>query len=216
MPAQERVHAFAVRQAEQVTRRLGQEARQIRLRAGIIQARLANAAGVSRHWIYVFEHGRLRSADLRRSAIVMAHLGHKLVVTTYPTGEPLRDAGQAKLLERFNARLAPTWLRVAESPMPRAGDLRAWDELLRGVVRIGVEAETRPNDLQLIGRAMNAKQRDSGVDRMILVVAGTFRNRRLIRDHVGLVRQTFPLDTRATLDALGDGRAPGANGLVVL
>ena len=63
---------------------------------------------------------------------------------------------------------------------------------------------------------MNAKQRDSGVDRMILVVAGTFRNRRLIRDHVGLVRQTFPLDTRATLDALGDGRAPGANGLVVL
>lgn len=148
--------------------------------------------------------------------MVMAHLGHKLVVTTYPTGEPLRDAGQTKLLERFNARLSPTWQRVAESPMPQRGDLRAWDELLRGVVRIGVEAETRPNDLQLIARAMSTKQRDSGVDRMVLLVGGTARNRTLIREHVGLVRQTFPLDTRSTLQALAEGRDPGANGVVVL
>lgn len=197
-------------------RRLGQEARQIRLRAGISQARLASVCGVSRHWLYLFEHGRLGPVDLRRATMVMAQLGHKLVVTTYPTGEPLRDAGQAKLLERFNARLSPAWQRVAESPMPQTGDLRAWDELLRGVVRIGVEAETRPNDLQLIARAMTTKERDSGVDRMILLVAGTARNRTLIREHVGLVRQTFPLDTRMTLQALAEGRDPGANGVVVL
>jgi transcriptional regulator with XRE-family HTH domain len=216
VPAQERVHAFGVRQSEEVARRLGHDARQIRLRAGISQARLGRVAGVSRHWIYLFEHGRLRTVDVRRSTVIMAHLGQKLVISTYPTGEPLRDQGQAKLLERFNTRLAPTWQRITESPMPRSGDMRAWDELLRGAVRIGVEAETRPNDLQLIGRAMHAKQRDSGVERMILLVAGTFRNRRLIREHVGLLRQTFPLDTRATLEALGRGRDPGANGLVVL
>lgn len=216
VPAQERVRAFGLRQSEQVARRLGHEARQTRVRAGISQARLASVSGVSRHWLFLFEHGRLGSADLRRATMVMAHLGHKLVVTTYPTGEPLRDAGQVKLLERFNARLSPAWQRITESPMPQSGDLRAWDELLRGVVRIGVEAETRPNDLQLTGRAMNAKVRDSGVDRMILVIAGTARNRTLIREHIGLVRQTFPLDTRATLEALGDGRDPGANGLVVI
>ncbi|HEX7171228.1 MAG TPA: hypothetical protein VF365_01330 [Candidatus Limnocylindria bacterium] len=186
------------------------------MRAGISQDRLASASRVSRHWLYLFEHGRLGSADLRRATMVMAQLGHKLVITTYPTGEPLRDAGQTKLLERFNARLSPAWQRVAESPMPQRGDLRAWDELLRGVVRIGVEAETRPNDLQLIGRAMSTKQRDSGADRMILLVAGTARNRSLVREHVGLLRQTFPLDTRSTLQALGEGRDPGANGVVVL
>lgn len=45
--------------------------------------------------------------------------------------------------------------------VPQPGDLRAWDELLRGVVRIGGR----------IGRAMNAKLRDSGADRMILLRA---------------------------------------------
>lgn len=216
VPAQERVRAFGLRQSEHVVRKLGQEARQIRLRAGISQDRLASVSRVSRHWLFLFEHGRLGSADLRRATIVMAQLGHKLVVTTYPTGEPLRDAGQTTLLERFNARLSPTWQRIAESPMPQTGDLRAWDELLCGAVRIGVEAETRPNDLQLVARAMTTKQRDSRVDRMILLVAGTARNRALIREHVGLVRQTFPLDTRSTLQALAEGRDPGANGVVVL
>lgn len=216
MPAQERLRAFGLRQSEHVARRLGNEARQLRQRAAISQARLAASSGVSRHWIYLFEHGRLGTIDLRRATMVMAHLGHKLVVTTYPTGEPLRDEGQARLLERFNARLSPAWQRFAEAPMPQAGDLRAWDELLRGVVLIGVEAETRPNDLQVIERAMSTKQRDSRVDRILLLISGTARNRSLIREHVGLLRQTFPLDTRATLEALGDGKDPGANGLVVL
>jgi hypothetical protein len=146
----------------------------------------------------------------------MAHLGHKLVVNTYPTGEPIRDEGQARLLARFNARLSPLWRRATEAPMPASNDLRAWDELLRGPVRIGVEAETRPSDLQAIARAMHLKLRDSGVDRMVLVVSSSARNRHLVRTHVGLVRQLFPLDTRATLAALADGRDPGANGLVLI
>jgi transcriptional regulator with XRE-family HTH domain len=216
VPAQERLRAFGLRQADDVTRRLGREARELRLRAGLSQAQLSRVAGVSRHWIYLFEHGRLRTVDIRRATLVMAHLGHKLVVSTYPTGEPLRDEGQARLLERFNVRLSPTWRRFLEAPMPREGDLRAWDELLRGAVSIGVEAETRPNDLQALERAMNAKQRDSGADRMILLVAATGRNRAMVRAHVALLRQTFPLDTRATLAALADGRDPGANGLMVL
>jgi transcriptional regulator with XRE-family HTH domain len=216
VPAQERLRAFGLRQSEHVTRRLGGEARELRQRAGISQARLATVSGVSRHWVYLFEHGRLRSADLRRATMVMAHLGHKLVVTTYPTGEPLRDEGQTRLLERFNARLSPAWRRIVEAPMPNVGDLRAWDELLRGAVTIGVEAETRPNNLQVLERSMNTKRRDSKVDRMVLLIAGTARNRSLVREHVSLLRQTFPLDTRATLEALGQGRDPGADGLVVL
>lgn len=216
MPAQERTHAFGVRQAEHVVRRLGREAREARQRAGVSQHVLGRATGVSRQWIYLFEHGRLSSVDMRRATIVMAHLGHNVVVSTYPTGEPLRDEGQIRLLARFNARLSPAWRRVTEAPMPASNDLRAWEELLHGAVRIGVEAETRPADLQACERSMHAKQRDSGVERMILLIGSSARNRAMVRTHIGLLRQTFPLDSRATLRALEEGRDPGANGLVLM
>ena len=216
MPAQERVRAAALHHADSMTRRLGHDARELRLRAGVSQRTLGIATGVSRHWIYLFEHGRLRSVDIRRVSLVMAYLGQKLVLSTYPTGEPLRDEAQARLLDRFNARVSPTWRRFMEAPMPAVNDLRAWDELLRGPVTIGVEAETRPTDLQATGRAMHTKARDSGVDRVVLLVGSSARNRRLIGAHIGLIRQSFPLDTRATLAALSEGRDPGANGLVLL
>lgn len=216
VPAQERLRAFGVRQADHVTRRLGREARELRQRAGLSQSVLSSSIGVSRQWIYQFEHGRLETVDLRRATVLMAHLGHKLVVTTYPTGEPLRDVAQARLLARFNERLSPAWRRFSEAPMPQPNDLRAWDELLRGPVSIGVEAETRPADLQASERAMHGKQRDSSVDRMILLIAASARNRDLVSRHIGMLRQTFPLDARSTLRALADGRDPGANGLVLL
>lgn len=170
----------------------------------------------TRQWIGDFELGRLRVVDLRRVTRLFMLLGHKVVVTAYPTGEPLRDAGQVRLLERFNARLAPDWRRFTEAVMPIPGDLRAWDELLRGPVTIGVEAETRARDLQAIERSISRKRRDSAVDRVVLLVADTHVNRRALRDHVGMLRQTFPLDTRSCLAALGAGRDPGADALVVI
>jgi hypothetical protein len=100
--------------------------------------------------------------------------------------------------------------------MPLSGDLRAWDELLSGPVAIGVEAETKPSDLQATERAIATKLRDSGVDRAILLLSSTHANRGLVRRHIGALRQTFPLDTRTTLAALANGQDPGANGLVIL
>jgi transcriptional regulator with XRE-family HTH domain len=216
MPAQQRRHVIGLQRADAVVRRAGREARELRLRAGLSQSELARALGCSRQWIGDFELGRLRVVDLRRATRVFMFLGHKIAVTAYPTGEPLRDAGQLRLLARLNARLAPDWRRFTEAVMPAAGDLRAWDELLRGPVSIGVEAETRPGDLQAVVRSIAAKQRDSGVERVVLLVADTPANRRLVRDHIGMLRQTFPLDTRSCLAALGAGRDPGANALVVL
>jgi hypothetical protein len=186
------------------------------MRAGLSQDRLSRSVGVSRQWLTDFEWGRLHVVDMRKAALVFAYLGHKLVVNMYPTGEPLRDAGQLRLLDRFNNRVPPVWRRSFEHVMPHAGDLRAWDEVLTGPTSIGVEAETRPSDLQALERGMAAKQRDSGVARMILLVAATDRNRAMVRAHIGPLRQTFPLDTRTALTALGAGRDPGANALVLL
>lgn len=154
--------------------------------------------------------------DLRSVSLLFAALGHRVVVKAYPTGPGLRDAGQARLIERFDARLSPLWRRQLEAVMPQPGDLRAWDVLLRGPVMVGVEAETRPTDLQAVIRAMAAKLRDSGADRMILLLLSSHANRALVSHHVAMMRQAFPLDTRATLAALAAGRDPGANGLVML
>jgi transcriptional regulator with XRE-family HTH domain len=216
MPAQQRLHVIGLQRADTVVRRVGREARDLRLRAGLSQAELARALACSRQWIGDFELGRLRVVDLRRAARVFTFLGHKVAVTTYPTGEPLRDAGQLRLLARLNARLAPDWRRFTEAVMPAAGDLRAWDELLRGPVTIGVEAETRPGDLQATLRSIAGKRRDSGVDRVVLLVADTPANRRLVQRQIGMLRQTFPLDTRSCLAALGAGRDPGTDALVIL
>lgn len=216
MPSRERLRAAGIQQADYVRRRLGGEARHLRVRAGLSQAELAHAVGVSRGWVHRFELGRLRSLDLRRVTLLYAHLGHKLVAKPYPTGASMRDAGHLRLLHRFNARLSPTWRRQFESVMPIPGDLRAWDELLTGPAVIGIEAETRPSDLQATERAIAAKLRDSGADRAILLLSSTHPNRELVRRHIAALRQTFPLDTRATLGALAAGRDPGDNGLVIL
>lgn len=216
MPAHERLRATGLQHADRITRQLGAEARDLRRAAGVSQATLAAAIHVSRGWVGDFELGRLRVLDLRTVAILFALLGQKMSVKAFPTGEPLRDAGQSRLLGRFNQRLASIWRRHLEAVMPISSDLRAWDELLVGPVSIGVDAETVLRDLQATERAMAAKLRDSGCDRMILLVAASDRNRSLIRTHIGALRQTFPLGTREVMTALAAGRDPGANGLVVL
>lgn len=216
MPTRESLRTRGDRQAATMRHRLGEDVRTLRLASGLSQEELAAAAGISRDWLADLEHGRLRVVDLRRTTIVFALLGQRLTVRAYPTGAGLRDAGQLRLLARFNARVAPSWRRVAEAVMPIPGDLRAWDELLVDSVRIGVEAETRPADLQATGRDMAIKLRDSHADRMILLLADTHRNRSLVRANIAALRQTFPLDTRSTLAALAAGRDPMANGLVLL
>jgi hypothetical protein len=83
-------------------------------------------------------------------------------------------------------------------------------------LRVAVEAETRLYDIQAQLRRILAKAGADRVDRLILVVAATHANRRVIRDVRELMRDDFPLDTRSVLAALGAGRDPGANGIVMV
>lgn len=195
---------------------LAEEWRHLRQSAGISQATVARAAGVSRSTYARIERGRLAEIGLRRASAITAILGGDLSVRIYPGGPPLRDAGHVALLARFESRLAATWRIRHEAPMPQAADPRAWDLRLDGPTSIGVEAETRPRDLQKLERSMNLKQRDSGVLRMVLLVSGTRHNRELLRATLPVLRPTFPLSTSEVLRALAEGRDPGANGLVVL
>lgn len=205
-----------MQQADVVVRAIGREIRTLRMTANLSQAQLSAAAGISRTFLCRLELGRVASVDTRVACILFAVLGQRLTVKGWPVAEPMRDAGQLKLLDRFDARVPPIWRRTRESVMPIHGDLRAWDERLDGPAAIGVEAETRPNDLQAVERSMFAKKRDSGVQRMAMLISATDRNLALVRAHLPALRQTYPLDTRAFMAAIRDGRDPGADAIVLL
>ncbi len=78
-----------------------------------------------------------------------------------------------------------------------------------------VEAETHLGDIQAIQRRAGAKQRDLGADRVILLVADTRHNRRVIEEHPQL-RERFPIDTRRCLARLARGEDPEGDCLVIL
>lgn len=216
MGSREGLRSRGLVQATVTIRTIGTEIRNLRRAAGLTQRALAGAAGISREHLCRIELGRVRRLDVQTICILFALLGQRASVKGFPVGEPLRDAGQLRLLERFERRVPATWRRRREAPMPTPGDLRAWDELLSGPVTIAVDAETAPRDLQATERSMSLKKRDSGVDRMALLIASTPRNEALVRQFLATLRQTFPLDTRGFMAAVRDGRDPGADALVLL
>ena len=208
--------AIGRRRGLRLTQQLAAEFREARVRGGLRQEDVARALGVSRSWVSRMERERLTELSILRAATLAAVLGLELSLRVYPAGAPLRDTAQLALLERFDRCVSRMYRRTSEAPMPIRGDTRARDRLLEGPVAIGVEAETRPSDLQAIERAIALKQRDSGARRAILLVSATRRNRELIRAVLPQHRASFPLGTAEVMRALRSGRDPGGNGIVLL
>jgi hypothetical protein len=101
--------------------------------------------------------------------------------------------------------------------LPIERDLRAWDAEIRSrgwVMR--VEAETRLTDGQALERRLALKIRDGGPGHVLLLVADTRLNRRVVATLRGVLRAQFPLDGRHVLRALRGGLDPGGSGIVML
>jgi hypothetical protein len=142
-------------------------------------------------------------------------VGLDVVIRTYPRGDPIRDAGHARLIERLRQKLHTGLSFRAEVPLPIVGDLRAWDAVVGGRGwQVPVEAETVIDDGQALQRKLALKLRDGGFDHVILLVADTPRNRAAL--HATPLGETFPLDNRVILRALRGGRDPGGSGVVIL
>ncbi len=96
-------------------------------------------------------------------------------------------------------------------------DDRWWDAVAsKDGIAVACEAETRLHDIQAQTRRAHAKFTAGSADRLVLAVADTDHNRRVLREAREVLRGDFPLDTRAVMAALAVGRDPGANGIVVL
>ena len=149
-------------------------------------------------------------------AAIGAAVGRDVRLQAYLAGDPIRDAGTQRLLDRFRARLHASVHMTTEVGLPIAGDLRAWDAMIRGVGwRRPVEAETVLDDIQALERRLNLKIRDGGVDGVILVIAQTRRNRRALAAAPSAFAD-FERNARRVLVELAAGRDPGGSCLMLL
>ena len=217
MSAHEKHTARAERSARRALADIGRELRLARLNHDLSQTVAGAAAGISRASWSRLERGRadgVKAIDLARATSVV---GLELRLRVYPDGRVLRDEAHARLLEHLRTQLAADVGWATEVPLPNPGDKRAWDALVRlARIRVGVEAETRANDSQELQRRLNTKQRDGGVDHVILLLADTRHNRAFLRAAGAGFHAAFPVDGRTALRRLAVGRDPGGNAIVLL
>ena len=216
MPSIERARHRGQRHADRLSRQLGSELRNARLAAGLSQQHVARAAGLSRPVVSRAEAARSIPATIEALAVHCAVLGLRLGITTFPDGSPVRDAGQLRLLERLRQLLGPGLAWTAEAVFRSGGDLRAWDVRLDGQISLGIDAETRLHDIQALQRRTRLKLRDSGVDRVLLLVARTTHNHRGLLAHRDALRALLPADSPEVQRALRKGEIPARDGLLVL
>jgi transcriptional regulator with XRE-family HTH domain len=217
MASSQRRRDRALQIADRDLVRIGAEIRASRRNSGVSLRVAAASVGIDYGTLSRIERDELDNVTVRQLALSCAAAGLDLRLQAYLAGDAPRDAGQLRLLGRLHARFPLDSPWATEVPMPIAGDLRALDGWTKVEGRtVGIEAETRLGDVQAISRKALLKQRDAGLDVMILLVASTPFNREVLAMHRDALRAMFPLDTRAVLRALSAGRAPEANGIVIL
>lgn len=216
MPLYERPVDRGARRGRYLLGRTATELLTARRAAGISQRELGRQVRVSHTKIGRAERGEPGQLTIELAAKMAAVLGLQFNATLHPDGDPVRDAAHLALLERFRARMTSNLRWRTEVPVPIEGDRRSADAVVDGPgVEALIEAETRIDDVQALERRVNAKQRDMGVGRVILLVADTRHNRAVVSE-VPALRTRFPVSTRACLAALARGHDPGADALVFL
>lgn len=217
MPAREGPRERARDRSRILRESLTQEARRARIGHGLSQEDVGRSLGMSGSQVGRIERGLSRDVSLERLVELLAAVGLELSARAYPTGRPLRDAAHLQLLARLRAATSHAFRWQLEVPLPIPGDLRAWDAVIHlGAARVGVEAETRPRDLQDLQRRVALKQRDSAMPAVILLLGDTRSNRMLVRGAAAAPGADFPVPGRDALRALREGRAPAENAVILI
>jgi transcriptional regulator with XRE-family HTH domain len=196
---------------------VGGELREARLAAGVSQRVVASACGISHTEVSRIERAAARRVPLETLVLLAATVGLDLSVRMYPDGEPVRDAAQLALLAKLRRRLPRTLLWRSEVPLRVERDRRAWDASIEGGKwSVPVDAETRLRDIQALTRRVALKARDDDQEVVILLVADTRHNRRVLRLAAADLAGMFPVPGRDVLAALVEGRKPRGSGVIML
>jgi transcriptional regulator with XRE-family HTH domain len=216
MPGSESVATLGARRSALLRQRIAGDLVNARINGALSLREVARRVGISVDRLKRAEVGDPSALTIDLAARIAPIVGLQLAASLYLNGDPARDRAQLALLQRFRPRLHPSLGWRTEVPMPISGDLRGADGLIDGDFgSVLVEAETRLTDLQAVERKALLKKRDLGADRLIVLIADTPNNRKVLRLHPEL-RERFPIGTRKCLAALGRGEDPGGDCLVVL
>ncbi|MHB8891335.1 MAG: helix-turn-helix domain-containing protein [Candidatus Limnocylindrales bacterium] len=204
--------------ARRIARSTGAEFRETRISLGLSQRSVARAAGISATQLGRLERGEARSPSVATICRTARALGLSASLKLYPAGVPVRDAAHLALLGRFEALLAGPLRMRREVALPIEGDPRAWDAMIVGAGTMAfTEGESRLGDMQAVARRAELKLRDDGRGSVvILIVARTRHNLRVLREHRETLRAQFPLDGAAVARALRAGRIPPASGIIAI
>jgi transcriptional regulator with XRE-family HTH domain len=205
------------RQARRGLTIVGEEFRESRLRAGLTQRQVADAIGISHTEVSRIERGVAARVPYVTLVSMGAALGLDVPLRAFPNGDPIRDAAQLALLARLRVLLPAPLTWRTEVPLNVRGDQRAWDAVIGGPDwRVPVDAESRLRDVQACTRRVALKKRDDGSDVVILLVADTRHNRRVLRLAGPGLAGDFPMTGPVALAALRSGEAPSGSAILLL
>jgi transcriptional regulator with XRE-family HTH domain len=199
--------------------RFGYELRIARVAAGLTQAQLGSAAGVTQQLVSLVERGDPRVAlDVR--CRLAAGCGHELGWRLYPVATVrLRDSGQLRLAQAIVQSLHATWQARLEVPVS-AGSAQAADIVLaRPDELVQIEVERSLVDFQAQLRAAQLKRESLARAherpiRLVIAVPDTTATRLKLSPHMEVLRTIMPVASRRIAAALRSGARVGGDGIL--
>ncbi len=171
-----------MRRSRRDTIELGEELARARRTCGATQAEVARLLSWSPSKVRRIERGQRASVTHLELACFASVVGLRYNGRMFPGGARLRDATQLKLINGYRTLAVECgWNCRIEDPIPIIGDLRAFDLMLRTTgLRVAHEFISRLYDGQAQVRPILQKQRDAGIDTLILVIKDNAENRGLV------------------------------------
>jgi transcriptional regulator with XRE-family HTH domain len=205
---------------ERWLREVGKEFKQARLRLGLSQQAVADAARIDRADYSRIERAKLPSLTVMSACRIGSILGLDVSMKAFPGGQPIRDAGQARRLKRLVEHVGRPLSYRTDVGLPHdqdgRPDQRAWDTVIFGHgERTTVELEACITDVQDMTRRHNLKRRDDPAEHFLLVVADTRHNRQVLLEYAELFADLPRLRTVNVLKALRNGQHP-PTGVILL
>ena len=196
---------------------IGAELRASRGMRGASQGAVALAVDASVSVISRRERGAAENVSVLALAEHAAAVGMRLAINLYPAGGGVRDEAQLRYIHRFVERVGDNFTPELEAVIPLPGDRRAVDVVLRapGCV-VAVEVITRLADVQAQVRAARLKARDIEATRLVIAIAATHANRRALEAARPALVGAWDLDSRRVLSALGNGRQPDRDAIILI
>ena len=201
----------------QTLRRLINELRDERQLAGLSQRALANQLGISQAELSRLEQFGFSAVPLIRLSEMASILGLELSASLHRKGDAVRDSGQQAAVKRILECVSPAYIISREALLPNVGDQRSWDILLRlESLLVGLEVETRIRDVQALVRRIRERERDGGVDDVLLVLSDTSHNRELVGQLRDALGPRFATPPKLILAALRAGEPVPGSGVILI